>query len=38
MREIVQEWVKRGGSDFIAAKTLAPQKGQNPAFSDRKIN
>ncbi len=27
MREIVQEWVKRGESDFIAAKTLAPKKG-----------
>ena len=27
MREIVREWVKKGDSDFIAAKTLAPQKG-----------
>ncbi len=27
MREIVQEWVKKGESDFIAAKTLAPQEG-----------
>jgi hypothetical protein len=26
MREIVREWVKKG-SDFIAAKTLAKQKG-----------
>ena len=27
MREIVREWVKKGDSDFIAAKTLAPQEG-----------
>jgi hypothetical protein len=27
MREIVREWAKKGDSDFIAAKTLAPQKG-----------
>lgn len=27
MREIVREWVNKGDSDFIAAKTLAPQKG-----------
>ncbi len=27
MREIVREWVKKGDSDFIAAKTLAQQKG-----------
>jgi HEPN domain-containing protein len=27
MREIVQEWVDKGNSDFIAAKTLAPKKG-----------
>ncbi len=27
MREIVREWVKKGDSDFIAAKTLAPKKG-----------
>lgn len=27
MREIVREWVKKGESDFIAAKTLAQQNG-----------
>jgi len=27
MREIVREWVNKGESDFIAAKTLALQKG-----------
>ena len=27
MREIVREWVDKGNSDFIAAKTLAPKKG-----------
>ena|SRR5665811_68202 len=27
MREIVQEWVNKGESDFIAAKTLALKKG-----------
>ena len=27
MREIVQEWVKKGESDFVAAKTLAQQEG-----------
>ena len=27
MREIVQEWVERGDSDFEAAKLLAPEKG-----------
>ncbi len=27
MREIVREWVKKGESDFIAAKTLVQQKG-----------
>jgi len=27
MREIVQEWVKRGDSDLEAAKLLAPEKG-----------
>ena len=27
MREIVQEWVKKGDSDLIAAKTLAQQEG-----------
>jgi len=27
MREIVQEWVKKGESDFVAAKTLAQQNG-----------
>jgi HEPN domain-containing protein len=27
MRELVQEWVKKGDSDLIAANTLAPQEG-----------
>lgn len=27
MREIVLEWVKKGESDFVAAKTLAQQNG-----------
>ena len=27
MREIVREWVDKGNSDFIAAKTLAPTEG-----------
>ena len=27
MREIVQEWVDKGNSDFIAAKTLALKEG-----------
>jgi hypothetical protein len=34
MHEIVQEWVDKGNSDFIAAKILAPNKGQQkPAAS-----
>ncbi|VVB97052.1 HEPN domain protein [uncultured archaeon] len=27
MREIVREWIKKGESDFVAAKTLSLQKG-----------
>ncbi|MDO8725159.1 MAG: HEPN domain-containing protein, partial [Candidatus Methanoperedens sp.] len=27
MREIVREWVKKGESDFVSAKTLAQQYG-----------